>query len=107
MSRHNLLMRETCRALLRLAAWKLEVRDPVGDGSNLLDAKEANPATNEGSHALWEREELKPTDDRQGQATTDGALHNHLAPCAAAVRDSQDGHSAGQRSRVEDWRMLA
>ncbi|ASN67409.1 hypothetical protein 2AX2_36 [uncultured Caudovirales phage] len=98
---------KTWRGLIYLSAWQLEVSHPVSNGPDLLHPQEANPATYEGSHALGEREELKPADDRQGQATTDSALHDHLAPCTATVGDSKDSHRTGQRSRIEDWRMLA
>ena len=91
-ARHDLAHSKTWRGLIYLSAWQLEVSHPVSNGPDLLHPQEANPATYEGSHALGEREELKPADDRQGQATTDSALHDHLAPCTATVGDSKDSH---------------
>ena len=91
---------ETCRDLLGLAARQLEVSHPSRDVPDLLHSQKAYPAAGEGGHALWQAEEIQAADDGQCKAAANGALHQHLATCAASVGNPQNGHRAGQRSRI-------
>lgn len=79
---------------LGLMGRQLEVGDAVSDGAHLLDAKEADPATDEGGHALRQTEELQATYHGQGQAAANGPLDQHLPTGATAVGDTEDCHRA-------------
>ena len=76
------------RGLIDLAARQLEVGDAISNGADLLDTKEANPATHKRRHALRQAEELQAADDRQGQAAADRTLDQHLATGSTSVGDS-------------------
>ncbi|KAG0751440.1 hypothetical protein G6F24_014321 [Rhizopus arrhizus] len=79
----------------------------VGQVADLLDAQEADPATNEGGHALRHAKALEAADDRQRQPTTQRALQEGLPASAAAVDDPGHSHGPRQQGGVDDRRMLA
>lgn len=79
----------------------LTSHESIGVLAQLLYTDEADHATSEGGHTLWQAHPFEQRHQGQGDEATKGALQERLSPGATVIHHPEDGDRDGQASGTQ------